>query len=150
RIPMKRQEAARGKSLAPRNGHVGIDFPIRTLTTILILSASRLARRSQPTGSSRPLRPTSRITGHLMHQTAFLFPRTLPLNRALVVLCLIISSATWAGDGIPQPPGKPYNPTIAPASSEAERAIRSIRVPAGLKIELFAAEPLLANPVAFC
>jgi len=28
--------------------------------------------------------------------------------------------------------------------------MRSFRVPAGIKVELFAAEPLLANPVAFC
>ena len=28
--------------------------------------------------------------------------------------------------------------------------MRSFRVPSGLKVELFAAEPLLANPVAFC
>ena len=41
---------------------------------------------------------------------------------------------------------KPYEPTVAPASDEAERAIRTFRVPAGLKVELFAAEPLLANP----
>ena len=46
--------------------------------------------------------------------------------------------------------GKPYNPTIAAASDEGEKAIRTFRVPAGLKVELFAAEPLLANPVAFC
>jgi quinoprotein glucose dehydrogenase len=45
---------------------------------------------------------------------------------------------------------KPYFPTIAAASDEGERAIRSFRVPAGLTVELFAAEPLLANPVAFC
>ena len=43
-----------------------------------------------------------------------------------------------------------YNPPIAPASDEALKAIPSFRVPAGLKVELFAAEPMLANPVAFC
>jgi len=45
---------------------------------------------------------------------------------------------------------RPFNPTIAPASDQATRAMRSFRVPAGLTVELFAAEPLLANPVAFC
>ena len=45
---------------------------------------------------------------------------------------------------------QPYNPPIAPASDQALKAIRSFRVPKGLKVELFAAEPLLANPVAFC
>ena len=43
-----------------------------------------------------------------------------------------------------------YNPPVAPATDEAKRAIRSFRVPAGLNVELFAAEPHLANPVAFC
>jgi quinoprotein glucose dehydrogenase len=45
---------------------------------------------------------------------------------------------------------QPYNPPVALASEEAEQAIRSFRVPRGLQVELFAAEPLLANPVAFC
>ena len=39
---------------------------------------------------------------------------------------------------------------IAPASQEGEEAIRRFRVPKGFKVELVAAEPLLANPVAFC
>src|SRR5262245_2543898 len=44
---------------------------------------------------------------------------------------------------------KLYNPYVAPASDEAEMAIKRFRVPKGFKVELFAAEPLLANPVAF-
>src|SRR5688500_4859374 len=44
---------------------------------------------------------------------------------------------------------KPYNPYIAPASEEAQTAIKRFRFPKGFKVELFAAEPLLANPVAF-
>jgi quinoprotein glucose dehydrogenase len=62
--------------------------------------------------------------------------------------------AVCADDGPTTNPGasrsQPYNPPIAPASDEAKRAIPSFRVPAGLNVELFAAEPLLANPVAFC
>src|SRR5258708_6914329 len=41
-------------------------------------------------------------------------------------------------------------PVVAPASPEAQSALKRIRVPAGLKLDLWAAEPLLANPVAFC
>ena len=41
-------------------------------------------------------------------------------------------------------------PVVAPASPEAERALKLIRVPKGLRLDLFAAEPMLANPVAFC
>ena len=40
-------------------------------------------------------------------------------------------------------------PKVAPASNEGEAAIKRFRVPKGFKVELFAAEPLLANPVAF-
>ena len=42
-----------------------------------------------------------------------------------------------------------YAPKIAPQSDEGERAIQRFRVPAGMKTELFAAEPMLANPVCF-
>src|SRR5262245_35818264 len=49
-----------------------------------------------------------------------------------------------------QPPAKPYEPKIAPASDEPLRALKQIRVPDGLRVDLSAAEPLLANPVAFC
>lgn len=40
-----------------------------------------------------------------------------------------------------------YNPEIFTASSDAELAIKNFQLPAGLKAELFAAEPQLANPV---
>ncbi len=50
----------------------------------------------------------------------------------------------------PAAPEKPYEPKIAAASDEPLRAMKRIRVPAGMKIGLWAAEPLLANPVAFC
>ena len=43
-----------------------------------------------------------------------------------------------------------YSPTIAPASNEGQQAISRIRVPEGFQVELWAAEPMLANPVAFC
>lgn len=43
-----------------------------------------------------------------------------------------------------------YSPKIAPQSDEGERSIQRFRIPAGMRTELFAAEPLIANPVAFC
>jgi quinoprotein glucose dehydrogenase len=47
-------------------------------------------------------------------------------------------------------PAPLYSPLIAPASNEAAIALQRIRVPPGLQVDLFAAEPLLANPVCFC
>src|SRR5271154_6630059 len=38
-------------------------------------------------------------------------------------------------------------PPIHPASDEGQQAIGHIKIPEGLKIELWAAEPMLANPV---
>jgi quinoprotein glucose dehydrogenase len=42
-----------------------------------------------------------------------------------------------------------YPPPVARASDEGELALKSFKVPPGLKVELVAGEPLLANPVAF-
>jgi len=42
-----------------------------------------------------------------------------------------------------------YNPPIAAASAEAAQATAAIGLPAGFRAELVAAEPELANPVAF-
>lgn len=44
----------------------------------------------------------------------------------------------------------PNPPKVAEASNQGELAIPRIRIPAGMKLSLWAAEPLLANPVAFC
>jgi quinoprotein glucose dehydrogenase len=70
---------------------------------------------------------------------------TLFAFRSLLGLVAGLFALPAAGDD-----AKPWEPYIAPASQEAVKAIPRIRVPAGLKVELFAAEPLLANPVAFC
>lgn len=76
-------------------------------------------------------------------------PRVCP---ALIAVGIALATARYCplaaaeGDATSQP----STPPLAPASDEAERSIARIRVPADLKVELFAAEPLLANPVAFC
>ncbi len=48
------------------------------------------------------------------------------------------------------PSGKTNAPKIAEASNEGELAIKKFKVPAGMKVDLIAAEPHLANPVSFC
>ncbi len=63
---------------------------------------------------------------------------------AALAACLSLSTvAARAEDEL-------YKPDVVAASPEASQAIQSIRLASGLKVELFAAEPLLANPVAFC
>src|SRR5262245_33611486 len=63
-----------------------------------------------------------------------------------VALALAALTACVAGAETPTT----YSPYVAPPSKEGELAIKRFRVPKGFKVELFAAEPLLANPVAFC
>src|SRR5262245_51447752 len=46
-------------------------------------------------------------------------------------------------------PDQVYSPPIAPASNEGQLAIQRMQVPDGLKLELVASEPMLANPVSF-
>ncbi|MCZ6598628.1 MAG: hypothetical protein O7B99_13395, partial [Planctomycetota bacterium] len=44
---------------------------------------------------------------------------------------------------------EPYSPHVEPASDEGARAMAKIEIPEGFAIGLWAAEPMLANPVAF-
>jgi quinoprotein glucose dehydrogenase len=53
---------------------------------------------------------------------------------------LTLLTALFAADEL-------YNPKVAPASSEPATAMKRIRVPQGMQIDLWAAEPMLANPV---
>jgi len=49
-----------------------------------------------------------------------------------------------------QQAAEPYKPQIDPASDDAQRAIARFQTPKDCKVSLWAAEPMLANPVAFC
>lgn len=59
--------------------------------------------------------------------------------------CLISVGNAAEDDATPPP----MEPQIATASDEAEQAMGGIKLPAGWKISLFAAEPAVANIVAF-
>ncbi|HZJ16993.1 MAG TPA: PVC-type heme-binding CxxCH protein [Chthoniobacteraceae bacterium] len=58
-------------------------------------------------------------------------------------------SGTSSGKNGLKPPERVAEPQIAPASNEWAKQMKKMRVPDGFTIDLFAAEPLLANPVAF-
>ncbi len=64
-----------------------------------------------------------------------------------IPMVLLVDFRAPAAETIPSGPNTA--PQVAPASDEGERAIKRFRVPKGFKVELFAAEPLLANPVCF-
>jgi len=70
--------------------------------------------------------------------------RSVVLHFSLVAILFFGYASTLHADE------KPYSPFVAPASDEGQKAIKRFRVPAGIETRLWAAEPLLANPVAFC
>ncbi len=79
----------------------------------------------------------------------------MPLARLLVVgtaiaVFLDFGNVEPRGRAQADHPAEPYAAKVEKASADAATAIKRIRVPAGLQLQLFAAEPLLANPVAFC
>jgi quinoprotein glucose dehydrogenase len=63
----------------------------------------------------------------------------------LTVVLLLGAASALADNDIPITP-----PHIAPASNEGELAIGKMKLPKDLKAELFAAEPMVSNPVAIC
>lgn len=68
-----------------------------------------------------------------------------------LALCAVVinTESVFAvpGDAPAAPPAEA--PKIAGESNEGEQALKGFKVPEGLQRQLFAAEPLLANPVAF-
>src|SRR5689334_3667384 len=61
-----------------------------------------------------------------------------------------VEASLYSAPAIP-PVAPPANiPKLAPASNEGELAMKKFKVAAGLKVDLWAAEPLLANPVSIC
>jgi quinoprotein glucose dehydrogenase len=82
------------------------------------------------------------------------------LSRSQFWLCLsmtigvsiagITRAADEPGPATAKDRSQSYSPLIEPASGGASLAMQSFSIPKGLNVELFAAEPLLANPVAFC
>ncbi len=87
----------------------------------------------------------TRITD-VFRRCSFLFASAL----SVVGAGLLIAQDTPVAPA-PAPPqvAKPYVAPVAGKSDEGVKAIASIVLPAGFKIELWAAEPDVANPVAF-
>jgi quinoprotein glucose dehydrogenase len=68
---------------------------------------------------------------------------------SILALCLTAGAASLMALA-DTPADKPYSPYVAPASDEGQKAIKQFSVPEGVEVKLWAAEPLLANPVSFC
>jgi quinoprotein glucose dehydrogenase len=75
--------------------------------------------------------------------------RTTWAVSTFIVVVSAIVTITSAAD--PEPPKKlDYNPTVHKDNGDGEKAIRRFQFDKSLKVDLWASEPLLANPVAFC
>src|SRR4051812_21065621 len=78
------------------------------------------------------------------------WPSPNPCMQNFKSVCLILLAATPATFAQHDTaPVAATIPMIAPASGEGELAIKRFQGPPGLKIDLWAAEPLLATPVTF-
>lgn len=83
------------------------------------------------------------------------FPVTLTTVALAALLGLSISRAAEISGGEGKtgslkPPERVPEPKLAKASDEPEKAMKKFRLPAGFTSDVWAAEPLLGNPVAFC
>ena len=67
------------------------------------------------------------------------------MSRLVFALPVLAALVSLAPDALPQQKGKKK----AAANDSPEAALAQVQLPAGLKAEVWAAEPLLANPVSF-
>ena len=79
----------------------------------------------------------------LQSPLATLFLMCFRILRPLCFSCLVCLVGT------PLVSADDYSPAIEPASDEGQLAIENFRIPEGMEARLWAAEPMLANPVAF-
>src|SRR5690242_10108302 len=68
--------------------------------------------------------------------------------QAIALISLFAFAISIAKAAPPPPSADREAKNIKGPSDEGQRAIGKFKVPEGLKVELFAAEPMLANPVA--
>ena len=73
------------------------------------------------------------------------------LRCFFVAMLLVSCGALAVSASLGQATGQEaYNPKVLPASEEGLKALKRIQVPKGTVATLYAAEPMLANPVCFC
>src|SRR5438105_608547 len=71
------------------------------------------------------------------------------MRTALIALALALFAAAVSGQESTTASGPPGPRNVMPASDEAAAAMKSFKVPPGFKVELFAAEPDVANISSF-
>ncbi|HEX5269684.1 MAG TPA: PVC-type heme-binding CxxCH protein, partial [Gemmataceae bacterium] len=76
--------------------------------------------------------------------------RRLFLGAGIVLLLGAVGGAVYLLTRPRPSPAPAYSPRVHGASGDAERAISSFHLPEGVEARVWAAEPMLANPVSFC
>jgi quinoprotein glucose dehydrogenase len=76
--------------------------------------------------------------------------RRILLCAGVVLLLGTVGGAVFLLTRSPGDADSGYSPTVHGPSKEAETALSSFRLPKGVEARLWAAEPMLANPVSFC
>lgn len=66
-----------------------------------------------------------------------------------MIHCLFLTATVLCCSALAYSAETEYQPKIEPGSDEGKQAIESFRIPDGMQVELAAAEPNVANPVAF-
>ena len=80
------------------------------------------------------------------------FPKEMnQVNSPFSVLTLLIFGLALTATAVSQnnETPKPQEPKLAKASADGEKAIKTFQIPKSWKANLFAAEPMVGNPVAF-
>ena len=75
--------------------------------------------------------------------------RFLVLRSAMVLILALLGVEPARQRACGQHPAEPYEAKVEGPSQDGLTAVKRFRKPEGLEVRLFAAEPLLANPVAF-
>ena len=88
----------------------------------------------------------SRVLATTLIPSALLLPTLL---HAADIAPLKPTSADTTGVRPLVPDDRPTEPTLAPASNEGQIRLKQFKHAPSLKVDLWAAEPMLANPVAF-
>jgi quinoprotein glucose dehydrogenase len=132
------------KSVGQMNSVGRMRPPTGTVVGTAGLNQTTATRGTAPETDPRP--PTSEEAGTMIRPAVV---RTFIAGMTAFLTDLPCLAAGWQDPAVAlweAPP--PEAPQLAAASDDGQRAVSSFKIPPGWKIELFAAEPLVANGVA--
>ena len=85
----------------------------------------------------------------LAHASGYLSIASWKLTSLALAILVFVGSATFADDGHNHLPKKQHKDSEAPFLKPAE-AVAKMSIPDGFEVSVFASEPDIAEPIAFC